>query len=418
MTDVALRPLGPDQLEVLLDNDRWAFPVEHESSEVMAPGRDAVEWDRVYAAHLSDAPGEPEEVAGAYLTYTMRIPVPGGEVPAAGLSWVGVHPQFRRRGVASAMVGHHLGQAHDHGEPVSVLHAMEAPIYGRFGYGLASRQLRAVLHRGDKLRDVAGSAEVRIRFDTADQDRHRDLVGDCYNAAAATRPGMAFRDGPAMRRRPFLDPPPYRAGRERLRIMYIPPVGDEPSRGYALFARKTGDDDEAAGTLTVRELVARDPAAAHALWTRLLDLDLVRTVHAGDLAVDDPLFELLTDVRAASGTLTDRLWLRLVDLPAALQARSFSAPADVTFALTDALLPHNAGVWRLTSDGGRGRCERATGTPAFALDTRDLAAAYLGTSSFAGLAAAGLAEVHDEAGLRAADRAFSWPVAPSCSWIF
>jgi predicted acetyltransferase len=168
----------------------------------------------------------------------------------------------------------------------------------------------------------------------------------------------------------------------------------------------------------VRELVARDPATAAALWSRLTDLDLTSRIHTDPRALDDPLLHQLVNVPAAAPRLTDRLWVRLVDLPAALAARRYQAPVDVVLEVTDALLPANAGRWRLTAGPDQARCERTDAEPDLALDVRELGAAYLGGTGLAGLASAGLLHELRPGTLTPAAVAFGWPVPPHSGWTF
>ena len=64
--------------------------------------------------------------------------MPGGSLPCAGVTAVGVQPTHRRRGVLRSMMDAQLRDVHERGEPIAALWASEETIYGRFGYGLAS----------------------------------------------------------------------------------------------------------------------------------------------------------------------------------------------------------------------------------------------------------------------------------------
>jgi predicted acetyltransferase len=424
--------LGPEDADALLDIDRWAFPMSDfddrkKDAEQLLSG---FEWDRTRGAYLTEGPpvrtsdqadqtGAEPRLIGVNSTYSVDLPVPGGSVAAAALTWVGVHPGFRRRGALTAMIRDHLQAVHDRGEPVSALHAAEATIYGRFGYGVAAQVLYGEMARGSKLRPVAGADEVRIRLERVDVDRHADLVGDCYEAARAHRPGMVSRNSPARRRMFVWDPPWARGGGEEMLIFVAEAADGGPARGYALF-RRTGSwtGNRPSGVVTVVELVARDPAAARALWARVLDLDLTSTVRLDHRPTDDPLFELLIDRRAAQVTYSDNLWVRLVDVPKALAARRYLTDLDVVFEVRDEFCPWNTGCWRLSAGPDRADCTPSTGTPAFTLDVRDLGAVYLGSGSLLALAAAGSVTVTDPVGLAGAARAFGWPVAASCGWTF
>jgi predicted acetyltransferase len=145
------------------------------------------------------------------------------------------------------------------------------------------------------------------------------------------------------------------------------------------------------------------------------------SVETSMLAVDDPLTQLLVDPRSATARLADNLWVRLLDLPAALAARRYAAPVDVVLAVTDDRLPANAGTWRLrTTASGAGvhtaEVERTSAEPDLTVDVRELGAAYLGGRSLAALGPAGLVREHTGGALMAAAAAFRWPLAPVCSW--
>lgn len=411
--------LGPDDFADLLELDRWAFPAvpgpdaEHDQTVF-----DRMEWDRTTGAYLPGAGGA-EELAGISSVYSLNVPVPGGAVSGAGLTWVGVHPLHRRRGALTALIGDHLRAVRERGEPISVLTASEATIYGRFGYGIGAHYVTADLPRGSALRPVAGAEDVRFRLERVDVDRHADLVGDCYEAARRHRPGMVSRNTRAHRRGQVSDSPLIRGGGENLRILIAEADDDGPARGYALFRRTdTGGNGRPSGEVRIRELVARDPAATQALWSRLLDLDLTTTVVLDKRPVDDPLFQLLVDPRAGRVQRGDQLWVRLVDLPAALAARRYSADLDVVIQVRDDLCPGNAGRWRLTGGPDRAACVPTTDAPAFALDVRELGAAYLGSVSLTALADAGLLTGTDPQAVAAAAHAFTWPVAAHCGWTF
>lgn len=101
-----------------------------------------------------------------------QFPVPGSEIPAAGLTWVAVHPQHRRRGLLSAMIDQHFEDCLARGETISALFAAEAAFYGRFGYGAAAQDLRLTVPRGARLHDVPGSADLTVRVESLDPTTH------------------------------------------------------------------------------------------------------------------------------------------------------------------------------------------------------------------------------------------------------
>jgi len=147
------------------------------------------------------------------------------------------------------------------------------------------------------------------------------------------------------------------------------------------------------GELTVFTL-AGDPAARLALLRRLVDFDLIGTVKVYGLGDDEPLLHWLGGPRGASDVATyDSLWVRLVDLPGALEARGYAAPCDVVLDVADATAPWNAGRWRLQVDqAGAARVERTEAAADLRLPVETLGAAYLGGVSSVALTRAGLVE--------------------------
>ncbi len=404
-----------DRHEEFFDVDRMAFAMASDP-EVEASLPVTLDWSR--AAAMEDAEGR---LAGVHASYAFTMPVPGGTVPTSGLTWVGVRPDHRRRGLLGAMIDAHFERSAARGEPVSALYAAEAGIYGRFGYGCAADQLRLTVDRGAALRPVAGSAEHDLRLDTLDEAVHGELLHALHAAAGRGRPGWIERDTDALRRRFLADPPAWRQGGEPLRIVTV--TRDGAPRGYGLLRRtERWEDGRPRGTVQLRELAAVDAAAAHRLWTFLLDLDLTATVESPTLAVDDALPQLLVDPRAAMSRVRDNVWVRLLDVPAALTARRYAAPVDVVLEVSDTRLPANAGRWRLRTTGAdapgvlAAHVERTTDAADVALDVRELGAAYLGAHPLGGLTAAGLVVEHRPGTLAEVSTAFGWPVAPVCSW--
>jgi predicted acetyltransferase len=407
-----VRPLSEADADAVFEIDLWAFGFDPQQADYEA-ARALLEWDRVAGAYLGDRLG------GIHAVLTLHLPVPGGaRVRAGGLTWVGVLPEMRRRGLLGAMMRYHLDAVRDAGEAVSILYAAESAIYGRFGYGLATQDVKLTVGRGAALRDVPGADDVTVSFETVDIAKHKDLVVELFDRAGADRPGWASRPDNALGESVFATRPPHVRQSEPQRLL-IARDADGAARGYAFFVRKLDWENTGPnGTTRVSEMVALDAPTARALWGRLLDLDLQTKVEVGRRPTDDALMHLLVDTRAAAPVLLDGLWLRVVDLPAALAARRYSAALDVVLEVTDPLLPGNSGRWRVTGGPDAARCERTDDEPHLALDVRDLGAAYLGGTTLTALASAGLIAERRPGALEAAARAFAWPVAPFCGWSF
>lgn len=397
------------------DVDRWAFAFdlapEDEPVQVwtLEPGRSVGAWHEGPRGRT---------LAAVHSSFAFRLQLPGGgRVPAAGLTWVGVHPGHRRRGLGRAMLHAHLRRCRERGEVVSVLNAAESGIYERYGYGIASHRVALTLGRGAGLRAVPGADDLVVELETIDPERHSPDVERVHGAVV--RPGWITRDTPALRADHLVDWPSARRGAERKRIAVVRDAAGAP-RAYAVFRRKEswGEENLPSGTVEVHDALALDPAAARALWGTLLDLDLMGRVKAHNLAPDDALLGLLTELRGIGRRVHDDVWVRILDLPGALRERAYPCAVDVVLEVSDPLVPDNAGRWHLRG-GPDGVDVTRTEEPAhLAVGIADLGAAYLGGASLAALAAAGRVTELVPGSLAPAATAFSWPVTPSTGWGF
>jgi len=379
------------------------------------------EFDRSLAAFDG---GTPIGIAGAY---SFRLNVPGSELlPAAGVTWVSVLPTYRRRGVLSSIMRRQLADIRDRGEPLAVLWASEAAIYSRFGYGRASWQFRFTFRRGEGALAATVVADRGLVLRLADPSAALAELTKVYDSVLPGRPGLFVRNE-AWWQRIIYDPPEDRQGASPVRCLLA--EDESGPRGYALYsARELPDTDPflPAAVLTVRELMAVDPAASAALWTDLLSRDLTSEFRARLRPVDDPLLYQLADPRRARPQLADGLWVRITDIPGALAGRRYAAPVDLVIEVRDDMLPANAGRWRLTTapgagDAGRGlaaSCVRVTSAADLVLDVTQLGAAYLGGTRLGTLAEAGLVTGLRPGAVRQLSAAMSWDPAPWCPTVF
>ncbi|HET8970057.1 MAG TPA: GNAT family N-acetyltransferase, partial [Candidatus Nanopelagicales bacterium] len=331
----------------------------------------------------ADRPGaEPGTYPGIYGVRPMQLSVPaatGGRlVPMAGLTWVGVHPDHRRRGVLSAMVRHHLEQTHREGVALSCLHASEPVIYGRYGYGLASQSATLSVGRGATftapgLDQDARAVETRLATETGD-----DLVSrtrECELRVAAALPGSVVGDE-GFYRAVLRETPEKLRGKEPRRMLFASRDGVDV--GLAAFRRlHKWEQHRPQGTVEVAALLG-EPAVRLALLRRLVDLDLMATVKLPEVAVDDPIWQWVGPRSAGDVIPADNLWVRIVDLPAALPLRSYAAACDVVVDVVDPHAPWQAGRWRIVVADGEGRAERTDADADTELPVAALGAAYLG----------------------------------------
>lgn len=406
---VSIVPLTSSDQQRLLDVDQAAFffdpsaiPVDVVTSHL--------DWARTFGATREGS----DELVGIYSSYDMAVSAPGPldaltKVPMGGLTWVSVHPDHRRRGVLREMLAHHFAGLHDQGAALSGLHAAEVGIYGRFGYGVCSLEMDLELARGATFTSPTleeAASRVATTFVAADSDYAARVVHDIHLRCAETTLGAVTRPE-RMARRLFVDLPLTRQGREPWQVL-LAHVNSQPT-GYAVFSRHAKwEDFRAKGTVAVREVAAADPATLLALARRLVDFDLTASITISGRGTDDPLVWWSGGPRALGVKTYDSLWLRLVDVGAAMSARGYSSACDIVLDVSDPVCPWNERAWRLTVDEkGVAMCEPSTDDPDVRLPVQALAAAYLGSRSIATQADQGLVEELSPDSVRLLSRAMS-----------
>jgi predicted acetyltransferase len=401
-TDV--RVLRPDQWDGWYDKLIRAFGGVDESPEERDLWRELVEFSRFLGVW------DEETCVGTAGAFDFRLTVPGGApVPAAGITMVSVAATHRRRGVLTSMMRRQLDDIRSWGEPLAVLTASEPAIYGRFGYGAATFHVSAEIDTSRVHLSVpAGTDDVRLRY--AEPADVLDACEAVYARLVPQRPGMLARL-PGWERLALLDPPGERDGASPLQCVVAERDGEVT--GYARFRTKlgwgvTGHN----GTVILTELAALDPATDAALWRFLFGIDLTTTLTVRGRPTDEAWQHLVSDIRRCQPRLRDALYLRLVDVGAALEARTYQAPVDVVFEVEDAFCPWNKGRWRLSGDAKGASCARTTDAADLSLSVRELGAAYLGGVSLASLAAAGRVRELRQGALAEASLAFGSVVAP------
>ena len=360
----------PETLRAFLHPVAVAFGDDY-TDEMFELDRQLFEMDRLVGALDGDT-----WVAGATVE-SRRLIVPGGaDIRAAAVSGVGVLPTHRRRGILTALMKWILEQAAERGEPVSVLHASEGAIYPHFGYGIGTLQgsIDADPSAFRFSRPAGPLGSVRL----VEVDEAMRIIPAIFDQVRAGRPGEVSRS-PNVWRLQLLSDNSWRRTSMGPKFNAVLFVGGEP-RGYVSYRIKPEWGDRGPkNTLHVLEVTALDPAAEQALWEWVVGIDLVGVVKAWRTPVHNPLLLQVIEPQRLGLTTRDGIWLRLVDVRAALEARTYAGPGRVTFDVTDAFLPSNAGRWTLDVPGDRGaasvarRGRRAT-APDLELDIADLAA--------------------------------------------
>ena len=346
--------------------------------------------------------------------YSLTVTVPGGTTPCAGVTWITVSPTHRRQGVLTAIMRRQLDELHEQQrEPVAALWAAEAPIYGRFGYAPASYR-GGLTGAVPRLQVRPGADDDAGRVQLVEVDEYRPHAAAVHAQLARSVPGTVARDDRWWDRL-LRDDEDRRAGRTH-RFHLLHREADGEVSGYAAYRLKTTWDDagEPQGVLDVEDVRALTTPGYAALWRFLLSHDLVRTVAAPYASADDPVRHLLTDPRAWRAGPTDSLWVRLVDVGAALSARRYPARLDMVFEVRDRFCDWNDGRWHLWGHPAGAFCDRTDRDPDLVLDIEALSAAYLGGVSLAALQGAGRVTEISPGAVTQASTAFGWPVAPWC----
>jgi predicted acetyltransferase len=343
--------------------------------------------------------------AGAF---ELDLTIPGARVRAAGPTVVGVLPTHRRRGVLRELMRVQLDDVHARGEPVAVLWASEGGIYGRFGYGLASicadAELRRPHTRFARAVDWPGSTRL-VAVDEA-----LALFPQVYESVAAETPGMFVRSPEWWEQRTLADSEWRREGGGELAFAVL--ELDGKPEAYAVYRLNFSyTDGVPTGKTVVIEAMGGTPAATAAVWRYLLDIDWMETVEAGLLPIDHPLHLLLLEQNRMRFRVGDGLWVRPVDVGAALAARSYSGDGELVLEVSDAFCPWNEGRHALD-----GSTTKAAADLRLSVDA--LGSVYLGGFTFSDLARAGRVEEAKEGAVARADALFRTDRKPWCPEIF
>ena len=402
--DLQIRTVGAERIVDFVTPVVTAFgnAVQAEYAEALAT---MPEFDVRLGGFDGDA------LVGAAGSFSFAMTTPGGTVPTAGLTMVGVLPSHRRRGVLSQLMRQYLDGVHERGQPVSALWASEGSIYGRFGYGMASLAAEIEIDRDRS--GFVGEPADGWRGRLLAEDEALEPMASVWEEARGTTPGMPSRSAEWWRVRRLSDEEFMRRGRSPLQRLVL--ERDGRPEAYALY-RIAGKWEHwlPAGSVDVLEALAVSPGATRALWRYLFDIDAVARINAHLLPADHPLLLLVQEPARLRMRLKDGLWVRLVDVGAALAARSFGNHGPLVLEIEDGFCAWNAGRWRLAG----GTAKRTGDEPELRLGVDGLASVYLGGFTFAALARAGRLEELTVGAVERADGIFRSDRAPWCPEIF
>jgi len=369
---VEIRNPSEDELRKAMKAVEAAFG-EEQKEEDLDRHQKAMPRDRFFVAYDGAVP------VGTTASLPFELTVPGSELATGGVTWVGVLPSHRRRGILTQMMKHQLDDLHERGEPLAILWASEAAIYGRFGYGISAPTVQLDADRSRfSLRDDPGPrGAVRL----IDREEAGKVLPPIYDAVRRQVPGFTSRNALLWDLYRLADPEHWRRGGGP-KFYAVLEFDSEPV-GYAIYRIKLDwQDGFAKSQVRVLETCATSAAAERELWRFLFGIDLVVRIQ-GRHDPGSPLFLMVVDPRSLMLRVTEGLWLRLVDLGAALTGRTYATDDSVVMEVRDELCPWNAGRWRIGND-----VARTDDDAELELDIADLASAYLGAFDFNQLAEA------------------------------
>jgi predicted acetyltransferase len=401
-----IRPISADELPAFIS--AMSVPFGFDSSpERLDRFKNRFELSRLRAAVVD------RKIVGTFGALSLPMTVPGGSIPVAGTSVVTVAPTHRCQGILRAFMADHFAELHRGGEPIAALWASESSIYGRFGYGPASELAKVKLDKASAT--MAQPVNIQGAMQLLDREEALRVLPPVYDQVASNRPGMFRRTAAWWEHRALNDPEDARDGatahRRVLHVRAGAPVG------YALYRTRTNRERRINEAIVV-ELLGIDAAAEKALWQYLFGLDLITSIEYWNQPVDSPLHWWLVEPRRLERQILDGIWLRLVEVVAALQSRRYWQPGTLTIQVNDELCPWNDGTYDLdVEEDGFPECRRTERAAEIQLSVYALGALYLGGHRFCDLARAGIINA-SPAALRRADAMFTWSRRPWCQEVF
>ena len=349
---------------------------------------------------------EDGQIVGGCHSHLLEMSIPGGTSAVAGVSNVEVQPTHTRRGIMTQMMRHQIDGIHERGEPLAALFATESGIYGRFGYGIGAVHEQWSIEKRHSAYDGRLDSPGRLEF-VAPGDIMK-MLPEVSRRGTQGRPAVFQR---AMHHWEDAANDPIHSQGGSGGVFYVAYVEDGRIDGYAAYRTQRP-------TVTVNELVATTREASAALWRFCFDLDLYERTEATRRPVDDPLPWMLADPRRLQRSTRDGLWVRVVDVRAALEQRTYAASDRLVLEIRDDFCDWNQGCWSLEMSPEGGIARPVTGGADLAIDVSALASVYLGAASFGTLQQAGLVDEATSGTVQRADRAFAVALKPWTPYNF
>jgi predicted acetyltransferase len=363
---------------------------------------------------------EDGRIVGTLRTWGGELTVPGCDrVKASAVTGVSVLPTHRRRGILSRLVAAEHRAARDRGEAVAILYASEFSIYGRFGYGPATTAATVTIDaRATGFHSTAtdrGGIEI-LPTDEAGEELARTV----FDAWRIRQPGEIWR-------RPITWHADFGRGGtgwgpawKGFLAVHRDAAGAVD--GFARYhAEEKWEQRQPRTTLIVDDLHALTDASYADLWQFLGSTDWVATVKAERRSPAERLPWLLTNARAATfSDIGDGLWVKLLDVPAALAARRYERAGALVLEIVDRDGADGERRIRVALDGSPAgsTCAATDRSPDLRVDASAIGAAYLGGTRLRDAALARGWDEYRPGALALADGLFATFTPPWSSTFF
>jgi predicted acetyltransferase len=347
-----------------------------------------------------------DDMVGVSIDQPSDMTLPGGSaVPIRGITWVGVLPTHRRRGLLRAMIDHQHQDFLRQGLWLSALYASQTAIYQRFGYGPATQTI------AEAEVDSSHGAFAAPFEDSGSVELLREPSPVAVVREVVERSRLAIPGELSRSEQDIVDMFTF-SERDEFRVAHR--ASDGGYDGFVSYRVKNEWEHDVlpAGRVEVRMLLSAAPEASAALWRYLLDLELTRTVVVQNLPLDDPIRFLLAEWRHVRvRQISDAMWLAVHDVPSALAARRYLADGDLVLDVGGTRV-------RLEASGGEGRCSITDRDADIALARPQLASLYLGGYRSTALRDARLLRELTPGACVRADSLFRAEREPWCSYQF
>jgi predicted acetyltransferase len=407
---IEIRSIAPDGFEAAVEVISSAFLDRPDVAKVATYLRDRWIPERAWVAY------DGLRACGTFNSWPTELTVPGGAMlSVAAVSAVTVLPTHRRRGVLTAMAASAHAAIRERGEVAGILYSAEYPIYGRFGYGPATRT--GTLTLNVQRTGFRGARTGRVELVVPDESI-RDAVREVHEAWRMRRAGEIKRRPSSFDVRLGLEEEPWSGRWKGFVALHRDAAGKVT--GYARYkTQPKWDENMPRAVVEVDELYGLTDEAYDALWRYLGEMDLVATVKAEGRPTDERLPWLLTNARAARmSDLADGLWVRLFDVPKALEARTYATAGSLVLEVVGD--GADGASSRVVLDAGpEGATCRPTSRDAdLVVPVAALGAAYLGGTRLRDAVVATGFEEPTPGALALADRLFRTADEPWCSTGF